>query len=274
MSVLPNMLASVPNNTPVVLVSNAGENDESPLSKLAKTYDTTLIVNKTNKGFGTACNQGADILNTEFLLFLNPDTVLKPNALDAFLEAADTFTDAVAFNPRIISSSGTPFFKRSSHLLPRSKKMARGWPKADCEVTILSGAALFVRRDIFEEVGGFDPAIFLYYEDDDLALRLFKQYGKLYFVRNSLVMHMEGQSSERSPEIAALKAWHMGRSRVYATRKHDRPMPFTRALTSALKQVFSIHVLISRRKRAKQLAYLFGVISCWRFLGVSRPHKR
>ena len=81
---------------------------------------------------------------------------------------------------------------------------------------------------------------------------------------------MEGQSSERSPEVAALKAWHMGRSRVYATRKHNRPMPFVRALFSALSQCFSLQVLLSSRKRAKHIAYLQGVISAWRFLNKSR----
>ena len=265
MSVLPDMLASIPKNIPIVLVSNAGENDDSPLVNLAASHDANLIVNEKNRGFGVACNQGADVLNTELVLFLNPDAVLRPNALDELLKAVDAFPEAVAFNPRIISSSGRVFFKRRSHLLPRSKKMAKGWPKNDCEVSILSGAALLVRRTIFKKSGGFDPAIFLYHEDDDLALRLSNQFGKLYFVRDSQVMHMEGRSTERSPEIAALKAWHMGRSRVYTARKHNCPMPFALAFFSAIWQVFSIHVLFSRRKRAKHIAYLQGVISDWRF---------
>ena len=270
MQVLPNMLTSVPENIPVVLVSNAGEHDDSPLAELAKSHGATLIVNNTNKGFGSACNQGAEILKTELLLFLNPDAVLEPNAIDAMLTAVDAFPSAVAFNPRIVSSSGTPFFKRNSHLLPRSMKMARGWPKTDCEVSILSGAAMLVKRPIFEQAGGFDPAIFLYHEDDDLALRLSKEFGKLYFVRDAHVMHMEGQSSERTPEIAAFKAFYMGRSRVYATRKHGRPTPYLRALFSAIRQLFSIQMLFSRRKRAKQLAYFRGVISAWRSSEIKR----
>ena len=270
MGVLPSMLDSIPDNIPIVLVSNAGETNDSSLAFIAKSNNARLIINKENKGFGTACNQGAEILDTELLLFLNPDAFLKPNAIEELLLAADTFPDAVAFNPRIISSSNTPFFKRNSHLLPRKKKMKRGWPKTNCEVSILSGAALLVRRTAFENVGGFDQAIFLYHEDDDLALRLNKLSGKLYFVRDALVMHMEGRSSERSPEISAFKAWHMGRSRVYATRKHNRPAPFVRALFSALRQILSISVLLSRRKRAKQIAYFKGVISAWRFSDVEQ----
>jgi len=263
-SVLPNMLASIPKDVPVVLVNNRYDSENNVLVEMAKSHNATLISNKTNKGFGTACNQGAEILNKEFLLFLNPDAVLDPDALDALLKAADTFPSAVAFNPRIILPSGTPFFKRRSHLLPRSKKMARGWPKNDCEVSILSGAAMFVRRTIFMKAGGFDPAIFLFYEDDDLALRLHNQYGKLFFIRDSLVMHMSGKSSGPSIETVVLKAWHMWRSRVYATRKHGRPMPYTHAMISALSKMFLISTLFSKRNRAKQFAYLRGVISAWR----------
>jgi GT2 family glycosyltransferase len=137
----------------------------------------------------------------------------------------------------------------------------RGWPDRDSEVTVLSGAALFMRRAAFEAVGGFDVRIFLYHEDDDLSLRLRKQAGKLMFIRAAQVVHLEGRSSSRSAEIAALKAWHMGRSRVYVTRKHGRPAPFARALGSAIRQLASPWVLLSRRKRAKQLAYLRGVFS-------------
>ena len=91
MSVLPRMLDSVPKNTPIVLVSNAGEKDDSPLAEIAASYNANLIVNKTNKGFGVACNQGADVLNTELLLFINPDAVLRPKALDELLKALILF---------------------------------------------------------------------------------------------------------------------------------------------------------------------------------------
>ena len=86
MSVLPNMLDSVPKNTPIVLVSNAGENEDSPLTELAASYNASLIVNKTNKGFGVACNQGADVLNTELLLFINPEKCFQRNYITRKLE--------------------------------------------------------------------------------------------------------------------------------------------------------------------------------------------
>jgi N-acetylglucosaminyl-diphospho-decaprenol L-rhamnosyltransferase len=271
MAVLPDMLASIPCGVQVVLVSNAGEGADSPLADLARSRNAALIINDHNMGFGVACNQGAAMLDAEFLLFLNPDTALAHGALDALVKAADRHPDAVAFNPRIASPSGAPLFKRNSHLFARSQKMPRGWPAADAEVTVLSGAAFFVRREGFEKLQGFDPAIFLYHEDDDLSLRLRNSIGKLMFVRDALVTHLEGRSSERTPEIAALKAWHMGRSRVYATRKHDRPYPFARALSAAIRQSLSLQVLLSKRKRAKAVAYFRGVVSAWKDGGGGQP---
>lgn len=258
-AVLPGMLASVPAATPVVLVDNAGAEDA--LRPLAERHGATLISNAENKGFGVACNQGAAAARTEFILFLNPDAQLKSGSLKALVAAADRYPDASAMNPRIATPDGRAVFQRKSHLIDRAERMPRGWPDGDREVPILSGAALFVRRAAFEAVGGFDPRIFLYHEDDDLARRLRAQCGPLYFIRDACAEHIGGSSSERSPQVAALKAWHMGRSRVYVQRKHGRPFPRASSLGAALLQLCSPAVLLSRRKRAKQVAFLKGVIS-------------
>lgn len=258
-AVLPQMLASVPSGTQVVLVDNG--NGGETLRALAEEHGAALIENAQNKGFGVACNQGAAHATTEFILFLNPDAQLTPGSLEALVAAADRYPQASAMNPRIATPDGRPVFQRKSHLVSRADWMPRGWPDEDCEVPVLSGAALFVRRAAFEAVGGFDPRIFLYHEDDDLARRLKDQCGPLYFIRDACAEHIGGGSSVRSPQIAALKAWHMGRSRVYVQRKHGRPFPRATSLGAALLQLCSPAVLLSRRKRAKQVAFLKGVLS-------------
>ena len=182
MDVLPEMLASIPAGTNVVIVDNASDNPED-LLELGARNGLKVIHNAQNLGFGVACNVGAAQAQTEFLLFLNPDARLLDGALDALVAAADNFSAASAFNPAIIDSRGQPQFKRRSVLLPDSDKLARGWPSSSGEVAVLSGAALFVRRAAFKAVGGFDPQIFMYHEDDDLSLRLKESCGPLYFVR-------------------------------------------------------------------------------------------
>lgn len=263
LAVLPGMLASVPFGCPVVLVDN-GSDDIGAVAELAARHGARLIRNETNRGFGAACNQGAAVAETEFLLFLNPDAALAPGALTALVAGADRYPDASGFNPRIAGPGGRPYFKRSSNLMPRAERMPRGWPAADREVTVLFGGALMVRRAAFEAIGGFDARIFLYHEDDDLSRRLRAQAGPVMFLRDPLVEHLGGRSSARSPQNAALKARAMGRSRVYAMAKHGIPLAFWRSLATALVQLVSPVVLVSRRKRAKQWAFFRGVLSAGR----------
>jgi GT2 family glycosyltransferase len=260
MAVIPQMLASLPTSSPVVLVDNASS-DAAALEAAAARHGARLIRNPVNRGFGVACNQGAALATTEYLLFLNPDATLAPGALEALVAATGRYPGASGFNPRIEEADGSAYFKRGSVLLPRAARLPRGWPEADREVPVLSGAALFLRRADFEAVGGFDPLIFLYHEDDDLSLRLKAERGPLMFIRSAVARHQGGRSSVRNAEVAALKAWHMGRSRVYAARKHGQPLAVARALLSATAQLLSPLVLLSRRKRAKQLGFFRGVLS-------------
>ena len=76
MAVLPKMLASMPSNTPVIIIDNSSK-DTNSLKALAKDTKSILILNSENKGFGEACNQGAQIAETEFILFLNPDPEIQ-----------------------------------------------------------------------------------------------------------------------------------------------------------------------------------------------------
>ena len=261
--ILPGMLASVPQGVPVVIVDNASS-DGAALAVLAGGHGARLVINAENRGFGVACSIGAAAADTEFLLFLNPDAELDPDCIARLEAAFDRFPKAVAMNPRILESDGRPYFKRRSVLLSRRDWMARGWPESDREVSVLSGAALMVRKADFDAVGGFDPNIFLYHEDDDLSLRLRAQRGPVMFIHDAAVRHAGGQSTVRSADSAAFKAWHMGRSRVYAARKHGRPLPFLSSLLSAVGQAALPWSLLSRRGRAKRIAFLKGVLSGWR----------
>ncbi|MFN6951802.1 MAG: glycosyltransferase, partial [Albidovulum sp.] len=107
--VLPRMLDSVPEGASVVIVDNASDAPE-PLAELCRTHGARLIRNSRNLGFGVACNLGAAGAQTEFLLFLNPDAALMPDALDQLVAAADRYPKASAMNPRIADDDG-PFFK-------------------------------------------------------------------------------------------------------------------------------------------------------------------
>ena len=262
MAVLPNMLKSIPKETEIIIVDNASS-DAAELKRLAENSNATLIFNKKNKGFGEACNQGAAIAKTEFIFFLNPDARIENSTLIELEKAAKDNPNALAMNPKIVKSNGKPYFKRRSHLIDRASWMGRGWPIGNCLVNILSGAALFIRTQAFYAVGGWDENIFLYHEEDDLCLRLKGLGGDLLFVHDARVQHIRGASSPPSKEGSYFKGWHMGRSRVYATRKHNRPFPRSIALVESILQICSPLSIISSRKRSKNWGYLKGVISEW-----------
>ncbi|WP_272870788.1 glycosyltransferase family 2 protein [Agrobacterium tumefaciens] len=248
------MVSTVPLEVPIVLVDNGGTNDFTQLPDNRSLKVVPLI---ENEGFGKGCNAGAKLANTPFLFFLNPDTRLKEGAIEALLEAAESYPDGAAFNPRIVNRDGGAYFKRRSYLLPRSASMKRGWPDKDCKVPILSGAALFVSKANFETVQGFDPHIFLYHEDDDLSLRL-QKLGSLFYVRNSLVEHASGHSTARSPEVAYFKAFHMAQSRIYTGLKYCRPAPILTTLLAGVMLLLSPHSFFSPRRRAKAFGLIKG----------------
>lgn len=255
--VLKQMLSSLPNGVKTIIVDNAGS-DGAALNELAQSPAVKILRNEKNLGFGRACNYGASHADTEFLFFLNPDSVVQPGTVEAFLAAAGRHPPQTAFTPRIANSNGSPNFRRRSVLLPRREWLPRGWPEVECEVPVVSGAAIFVRRAYFADVQ-FDPNIFMYHEDDDWSLRVRAAGGKLVFVPVAHVVHMAGHSSGRDPEITRFKAYHLGVSRVYAMQKHGRPLARIRCLAHAAGGLLSPFLLFSSRKRAKQAGLVAGV---------------
>lgn len=257
-SVLPDMLNSIPPQCPIILVDNASS---KPLKLPNKNANITILHNKENLGSGRACNQGAASAKTKFLLFLNPDTTLLENTLDELLDAALRHKKASAFNPLTQNNEGKRSFRKRSVILGKSNFSSPNVPSDDIELPILNGAAIFITKKIFDAVGGFDEKIFLYHEDDDLSLRLKEQYGPLILASKSCVVHLKGQSSDRTPEIAALKAFHMGRSRIYVMRKCGHQFAFSKSLAAALLGASSPVNFFSKRRRAKTTAFLKGVWS-------------
>ncbi|MNE18629.1 N-acetylglucosaminyl-diphospho-decaprenol L-rhamnosyltransferase [compost metagenome] len=255
-AVIGQMVASIPRETPIILVDN-GKTNQFP-SFLAE-HAIHIETLEQNEGFGAGCNAGAAVAKTPWLLFLNPDAAIHPGSLDQLLSATHRYKDASAFNPRIVNSDGSEYFKRRSWLLPRNRYMPKGWPPADCAIPVLSGAAIFVSRELFLKANGFDPNIFLYHEDDDLSLRL-SEFGPLMFIRDAVVTHANGNSTARSPAVARFKAFHMARSRIYTGRKHKRPWPFLSTLIQALLLLLSPQALVSARRRGKAIGFLMGCI--------------
>ncbi|MCQ0092519.1 glycosyltransferase family 2 protein [Roseovarius sp. M141] len=270
-AVLADMLASVPAQTPVVIFDNASQ-DRPKLRELvaARENKTQLIESDRNLGFGTGCNKGAEAAETEFLLFLNPDTALFPDTLQNLVLAADRRPDISAFNPRILNDDGTSILKRRSDLVPRGAWVPRGELTQDTILPVLSGAAFFVRRADFNAVGGFDTKIFLFFEDDDLSVRLSAARGNLMYVHDAKVSHIGGASSGWSPKSEKLKNWHWGFSQIYTARKHGMRLACLGAVLKTGIRALSPATLLSSKRRLKYAARLRGMAGALRWGGARR----
>ncbi len=252
-AVLPEAIRSVQDCEEILVVDNASS-DASPA--LARACGARVIASAENLGFGAGCNLGAKAAAQPYLFFLNPDARAAPNALAELLRAARAHPDWGGINPNILDEAGRPqlHLRQTSRLLPKHENRPGQPPfEADAELVMLSGAALFVPREAFAAIGGFDPAIFLYFEDDDFALRLRHSGWKLGYAHGARVRHKGGESSALSPALLEFKAYHRMKAQLYALDKHGLAYPRRRRLHQfRLKRLFAL--LCARREAACQYA--------------------
>jgi N-acetylglucosaminyl-diphospho-decaprenol L-rhamnosyltransferase len=234
---LDRLLDSLPDACSVpyeVVLADNGSADGAP-ERAARRTEVQLLRTGTNVGYGTAANLGAADARTPYLLICNPDLLLAPKCVDLLLDAADRHVVAGAFGPMISEPDGTLY--PSARALPSLRNgighglLANVWPGnpwsaayrrdredvREREAGWLSGSCLLVRRSAFEDVGGFDPGYFMYFEDVDLCDRLAKHGWSCLYVPTASVVHVGGTATGHQPR-RMLKAHHDSAYRYLASR--------------------------------------------------------
>jgi GT2 family glycosyltransferase len=213
---------------------------------VAEAHGARVIRSPRNEGYGRGNNLGIRAADAEYVLVVNPDVVLEPGAAAALLAAAERYPEAGMLAPRIVEPDGRFFYQPRSLLAPylTNPKGARRPPEGDACVPFLSGACFMMRRSLFLELGGFDPEIFLFYEDDDLCRRVADAGCALVHVHGATARHGRGASSAKRPGHTFRVRWHLAWSRAYAARKWDLPSeaPWT-LLVNAPKALLSLLAL-------------------------------
>ena len=178
----------------------------------------SLIENSENVGFSKANNQAIHISNAEYVLLLNPDTVIQE----------DTFTKCISFadeNPKL-GGMGVPMFDGSGTYLPESKRgiptpwaslcrisgLFRLAPKSknlnnyyaghlsadeNHKIDVLSGAFMWMRKSALDEVGVLDEDFFMYGEDIDLSWRIVKGGWENHYFTGTRIIHYKGESTKK-----------------------------------------------------------------------------
>jgi len=181
--------------TEVILVDNAS--GDGSAEYVEETFrDVRLLHAGANRGFGAASNLAARHARGQYLAFLNPDTVVEPGWLAPLVAALQADPRAALATPKIVLHSdpttintGGNDIHCSGLTLCRGAGLSREQLDHAAEVSAISGAAFAVRKDVFEQLGGFDEHFFLYMEDADLSLRAGLAGNCCLYVPQSVVQH-------------------------------------------------------------------------------------
>lgn len=180
--------------------------------------EVKLIENKENVGFAKANNQAIRISTGEYVLLLNPDTVVEEDTFTKCLSFMDSHIDAGGLGVKMIDGQGkilkeskrgfpTPwvcFCKMTglASIFPNSKKYCGYYmghlPYTETnQVYILAGAFMLIRKKTLDEVGLLDETFFMYGEDIDLSYRITKAGWKNYYFADTSIIHYKGESTKK-----------------------------------------------------------------------------
>jgi len=216
---LASVLAEPPADKEVFVVDNASR-DGGPDLVERDFPSVRLIRNDGNRGFAAANNQALALSRGRILLFLNPDTVVRPGALAAGISWLDAHPAVGLAGARMINPDGTP--QESVSLRYPGERHTRGEVAGlPGEIAAVLGAAMFAPGDLIRELGGFDEDFFLYGEDQDLCLRVRRAGREIGFVQDAVIFHAGGGSEQDAPSADVVR--RKVRAEYLFYRKHYRP---------------------------------------------------
>lgn len=217
------------NETEILIVNNDEETLDEISDDLKNKLNLQILETQKNIGFGRAHNAGFERSQGEYILFLNPDTRILPGALQALLDVFAKDEKVGIVGPILVDSAGnvqldcfgdrhTPLSTIKKKIFKRNGRQARGGGEI-FETDWISGGAMLARRNVLEEMGGFDENFFMYFEDVDLCLRAKKLGSKIMVNPKARVLHESGKSFASERE----KKKHYYASQDYYLRKHFGP---------------------------------------------------
>ncbi|HUW07572.1 MAG TPA: glycosyltransferase [Williamwhitmania sp.] len=232
-----------------------------------------LIENDKNSGFAVANNQAIRQSSGEYVLLLNPDTLVQEHTFTTCIQFMDSHPEAGALGVKMIDGKGaylpeskrglpTPavaFYKISGliKLFPRSKRFAHYYlghlsKNETHEIEILAGAFMFMRTSVLAQTGLLDEAFFMYGEDIDLSYRILKAGYKNYYTPETSIIHYKGESTKKGSInyvvifykamiLFAKKHFNTSEARYYSTAIYLAI--YLRAALSLAKRAFQMFIL-------------------------------
>lgn len=229
LDLVPNIFDMIKNTTfEIIIVENDPKSSDFEIleKEFGDNKKIKLIRAEKNLGFGSGNNLGAKEATGEYLLLLNPDTKIVDDSIEKMLDFLTKHTEIAALSPLIYQTDGENLQR---HFFGNFQSLGlitvKRWQGKTADLTkeffysdMVTGAALMVKRSIFERVGGFDPHYFMYIEDDDLCREFFKIGYRNAVLTTAKIIHFEGKSS-----TSYEKKRFYYKSQDYYWRKHYGP---------------------------------------------------
>ena len=222
-------------NYEIIVVDN-NSSDQSHIKCKKKNVVIKLIENKENLGYCEGNNVGIRLAKGEFIVILNPDTIVEPNWLNGLLKAYEKFGEGL-YQPKILAFEDD-LFESAGNMLQLfgfgySKDRGvkdNGQHDISQEIGFASGACLFTKTDVLKKIGLFDPFIFLYLDDLDLGWRA-QQIGiKSYYIPSVTILHAGSYNYKWS----AMKFFWLERNRHYCILTHISKSTFFKMIPALI----------------------------------------
>ena len=224
-----------------VIVSDNGSRDDS-VAKAKAVYPSGVVLeNGANLGFAKACNIGARHATAPLLFFFNPDARVHAGTLGNAVAYFATHPDVAMAGAKLLNEDGSvaescgefdtwwQAFLRSSAWgdLPFFRPQSNGYQLrqwdygSERDVDLVVGAAMFIRKDVFAALGGFDERFFLYHEEIDFAHRLHDRGMRVVYLPQCVVTHAGEQGgSQQTWGKSGVLGWRQRSRRLYWIKHH------------------------------------------------------
>lgn len=214
--ILKQTLLSVLNETKsidyeIIVVDN--NSSDGSVEMIKKDFPSVVLIeNNDNKGFAGANNDALKIARGEYLMLLNSDTIVLDQALEKMVKFLDENKDVMMTGPKLVGKKGEfqevcrkniPNIKNSFLYLFGIKDKSEGSyrnktnPEESGYWDSISGAAMMMRREVYEKIGGLDERYFMYAEDIDYCKQVFDMGWKTYYLSSANIVHLGGESSKQ-----------------------------------------------------------------------------
>jgi GT2 family glycosyltransferase len=200
-----SLLKVLPKDSEIIVFDNASA--DQTLNKLKNIGNRiNLIESKNNLGYGKGNNLAAKSAKCEYIFILNPDTEIKAVDFHKIIEFYESDPKIGLIAPRLMLLTGkvqasvkkmpSVWGAFKEYILGIKYSYSEYYPSGvtPIEVEAAYGAALLIKKSLFEKVGGFDEKYFLYYEDIDLCRKLKKIGKKIFYFPNVEIIHLVGGS--------------------------------------------------------------------------------